>query len=204
LSIGRLPGAYETNNGPIPGIWHILPDGEKMTDNFPADKSEIRKQYEQRVYLIAHTYSDEIEQINIKYKNAIKEGKVLPDDKSRYQRNMAEIRSFKKRDKNLKIAYKNYLATGETSPELRAIYAYAFRVGRGQCTAQTDSGKYFKTKILENTTHKVYISIDRFIKQVAPDVYAFKAAAGYIILLSNDNPLRSVLFTDSPFEDVKE
>ena len=175
-----------------------------MTDNFPADKSEIRKQYEQRVYLIAHTYSDEIEQINIKYKNAIKEGKVLPDDKSRYQRNMAEIRSFKKRDKNLKIAYKNYLATGETSPELRAIYAYAFRVGRGQCTAQTDSGKYFKTKILENTTHKVYISIDRFIKQVAPDVYAFKAAAGYIILLSNDNPLRSVLFTDSPFEDVKE
>lgn len=162
-----------------------------------------RVQYEQRVYLINHMYSDEVQQININYKNALKQGTIQPDDKSRYQRNMAEIRSFKKRDKNLKIAYKNYLATGGTGPELRAIYTYSLKVESG-LTAQTDCGKYFKTKILESTPHKVYISIDRFIKQVAPELFAFKGFAGYIILLSDDDPLQSILFTDSPFEDVKE
>ena len=170
-----------------------------MTKNILA-----RVQYEQRVYLINHTYSDEVEQANINYRDSIKHGTIQPDDKSRYQRNMAEIRSFKKRDKNRAIAYKNYLATGETGPELRAIYAYAFRVGRGQCTAQTDKGQYFKTTLLESRVHKVYISIDKFIKQVAPELYAWKAHAGYIILISDDDPLRSVLFTDTPFEDVKE
>jgi hypothetical protein len=170
-----------------------------MTNN-----TKARIQYEKRVYLIEHTYVDEIEQANINYKNAIRQGQVEHNDKSRYRRNMAEIRSFQKRDKNRRRAYSQYLAAGGTGPELKAVYAYSLKVGRGQWTAQTECGKYFKTKILESNDHKVYISIDKFIRQAAPELYAFKAHAGYIILISDNDPLQDVLFADSPFEDIKK
>jgi hypothetical protein len=165
-----------------------------------AVKSAVRKMYESQVYLIWHTYSDELDQISINYSDALTLGKVERNDKLRLWHNTAEIKAFEKRDKNLAIAYKNYLAA-ETGPELKAVFVHSQTIGPLQWIAQTDSGQFFKAKILERNQHAVYVAVGAFIRKVAGDqLYHFKSHAGYIVLISDDDPLQDVLFTISPVD----
>jgi hypothetical protein len=178
----------------------VDPPAAAGPDPGPSVKSAVRKMYESQVYLIWHTYSDELDQISINYSDALTLGKLERDDKLRLWHNTAEIKAFEKRDKNLVIAYKNYLAA-ETGPELKAIIVHSQTIGPRQWIAQTDSGQFFKTKILERNQHAVYVAVGTFIKKVAGDqIFHFKAHAGYIVLISDDDPLQDVLFTVSPVD----
>jgi len=45
------------------------------------------------------------------------------------------------------------------------------------------------------------VAVGTFIKKVAGDqIFHFKAHAGYIVLISDDDPLQDVLFTVSPVD----
>jgi len=169
-------------------------------DPGPAVKSPVRKMYESQVYLIWHTYSDELDQISINYSDALTLGKVERNDKLRLWHNTAEIKAFEKRDKNLAIAYKNYLAA-EDGQELKAVIVHSQTIGSCQWIPQTDSGQFFKAKILERNQHAVYVAVGNFVKKMAGEqLYHFKAHAGYIVLIADDDPLQSVLFSVSPYD----
>ena len=203
-----IDGVYietDLNGQPIqPGLEAgpaaVDPPATTGIDPGPAVKSAVRKMYESQVYLIWHTYSDELDQISINYSDALTLGKLERNDKLRLWHNTAEIKAFEKRDKNLAIAYKNYLAA-ETGPELKAVFIHSQTIGPCQWLPVTDSGQYFKTKILERNQHAVYVAVGNFIKKVAGDqLYHFKSHAGYICLISETDPLQSVLFSVSPYD----
>jgi len=165
-------------------------------------KTPIREFYEEAVFKAWQAYNTEIIQVTRNFNDAIELGRAERNDKTLKRRNTAEIQAHEKLEANLKSLYEKYLATGEKGRELIAVFVYAIRTGPCVYIPQTDSGAYMKAKISERNPHSCYVRVENVIKPTG--LYSFKAHHGYLVLVTEGDPIESQLFTLSPRERVKE
>jgi len=164
-------------------------------------KTAIRELYEEAVYKAWKAYDDEIVQISRAYQEAFELGRVERDDKTFAWKNTAMAKAWQKLDENLKSLWSRYLATKDGGLELKAIIIHGVKVSPCVYIPQTDSGSYMIAKINTRNLHACYIEVEKVIKPSG--LYCFKMHNGYLVLVADDDPLLSKLFTLPPYEVAK-
>jgi hypothetical protein len=84
---------------------------------------------------------------------------------------------------------------------VKAVIIRAVRVEPCVYIPQTDIGSYMRAIIRTRNAHNCYFEIDKYIKPMG--LYSFKVHDGYLVLITDDDPLYITLFTVSPIEQVK-
>jgi len=164
-------------------------------------KTAIRDLYEQSVFNAWKSYDDEVRQIYASYSDAFELGKVEKDDKTFQWKNTSLVKAWEKRDKVLKDLWARYQPAGDGGLELKAVIIRAVRVQPCVYIPQTDIGAYLVKKITARNAHACYEEIEALIKSTG--LYCLKIHDGFLVLITDNDPLQSILFTLSPLEAVK-
>ncbi len=164
-------------------------------------KTPVRELYEDAVYKVWKSYNDEVIQIYQQYSDAYELGRVEKDDATFQHKNICLVKAWEKRDQNLRELWTRYAATGDNGPELKATIIRAVRVAPCVYIPQTEFGSYMTSNIKTRNPHACYIEIERVLQ--SSGLRCFKIHDGFLVLASDDEIIKSALFTVSPLDVVK-
>jgi hypothetical protein len=173
-------------------------DGVWVDEN---KKSAIRELYEQSVCNAWVNYDDEVKRVMQSYQDAFTLGRIEQNDKTFQWRNTQFVKAGDTRDEALRTLWIKYQSTNDGGQELKAIILHVLKAAPGTWIPQTDDGRFMVKPIKTRNSHFGYMELEDIIKPTG--LFYRKMHHGFLVLISDDDPLQRQLFTLAPSEAIK-
>ena len=159
-----------------------------------AVKSAVREMYISSVRSAWASF-DEVEiQIYVNYSEALKLGRLDPDDKTCRDKNLALVQNWDNLAKRLGELWDSYRETGDGGPRIKCLCLYTLKIASCDYVPRLEDGRLLNNSVHSRSIVKVYEDLAKYFEQY-PGVYYRKFHRGARILIDEGSSLEYELFS---------